>query len=286
MSSRDARLAVFRDGQRRRTLEAARRAVAALHNQDDSRAPAASPSLSGCLAIICTARTGSTYLAEEVERRYRIGPIRESLSIPQLAQRAARKGLASPEAALRETVAVASASAAGWFGFKADARALLLGESLGFIDTYFPGMEFVWLLRRSLVDQAVSAAKAKLTGRWHSTQAVQRPVSASDYPHDLIAAGAASICRGVDMLSQYLAATGKTVARLYYEDFCTGDFTAVEAAIDRLGVPRRPVIEDKVRRELTKIGDDINAEWSRRFRCDASAQTVRLIERYERLYLD
>lgn len=37
----------------------------------------------GTLAILCTSRSESTLLSREIERRYRVGEIRESLNPPQ-----------------------------------------------------------------------------------------------------------------------------------------------------------------------------------------------------------
>ena len=100
----------------------------------------------------------------ELERRFNIGAIHEALNPPQITAFAARRGLSTPEAALKEAVRE-RLSASGWFGFKAGARAMALGEHLGLLDQYWTRTTFILLLRRDVVAQAVSIARAKLSGQ-------------------------------------------------------------------------------------------------------------------------
>lgn len=242
------------------------------------------PELQGCLAITFTSRTGSTFLAMELERRFDIGPIREALNPPQITNFAARRGLSSPEAALKGAVRE-RASASGWFGFKAGARAMALGERLGLIDRYWSRTTFILLLRKDVIAQAVSIARAKLSGQYHSTQAPSRPVGSSDYSYELIDQSLNSIWRGVNLLAEYHRNAGSEFRSLFYEDFAGGDFESVVEAVAARGVPLRPSALPQPRKEMTKLGDGINLEWAQRFRSEASPKVERVLEQYQGRFL-
>jgi hypothetical protein len=210
-----------------------------------------------------------------------LGQIGESLNPPQLQSRAQRVGLTSPGAALRHTVQ--SLGEGGWFGFKAGATTMILGERLGFVGAYLSRMRFVVLHRRDLIAQAVSAAKANFTGRFHSTQPEERKATDADYDRATILKKMATMLKAMQAHDARARAGGRPWHKLFYEDFAGGDFTSVETACDALGLPRRPQIETGEHRTLTKIGDDVNDAWCERFRAERDTRTDRILERYDAL---
>jgi LPS sulfotransferase NodH len=171
----------------------------------------------------------------------------------------------------------------GWFAFKAGATTMILGERLGFVPSYFPRMRFVVLYRRDLVAQAVSAAKANFTGRFHSTQAEEREATQADYDRATILKKMATMLKAMLAHDARARAGGRPWRKLFYEDFAHGDFACVEAACDALGLPRRPQIETGEHRTVTKIGDDVNEAWCRRFQAERDARADRILERYDQL---
>src|SRR5262245_53906273 len=147
MSSSKDRCSVFKPGHIQQVIEGVRRAFADI-TEDESVSDEGVrwPELKGCLAITTLPRTGGTYLSQELERRFQIGPVREALNTPQIAVFARRLGTRSPSTTLKIVVG-RSIDACGWFGFKASPSALLLGEHIGFIDRYWSEMNFMFLLR-------------------------------------------------------------------------------------------------------------------------------------------
>jgi LPS sulfotransferase NodH len=239
------------------------------------------PELEGCLGILFTSRSGSTYLSREIESRYRIGQIGETLNPPQLRSRALKAGLVSPALALRHSVRTLGEG--GWFGFKAGPAALAGAEHCGFVDNYLPRMKFILLFRRDIVAQAVSSAKAQLTGRFHSTQEADRQASADDYAYDTIFRKTKTILKGMRVLQKYARLSGRPVRSIFYEDFREGDFTTVAAACDAFEIPLRPQPKTDDRRAVARIGDEVNKAWCCRFRAECAGEAAEVLEQYRAL---
>lgn len=117
------------------------------------------PELDGCLIILFASRSGSTFLAREIESRYHIGEIGETFNPPQLKAHATRAGLASPAQAYRYTVQKLGEDR--WFGVKAGVMATMLAERAGFVEAYMPKMRVITLFRRDLVAQASRTSKPR-----------------------------------------------------------------------------------------------------------------------------
>jgi LPS sulfotransferase NodH len=239
------------------------------------------PELEGCLGILFTSRSGSTYLCREIESRYRIGQIGETLNPPQLRSRASKAGLASPASALRHSVRTLGED--GWFGFKTGTAALAGAEHCGFVENYLPRMKFILLFRRDIVAQAVSSAKAQFTGRFHSTQEAERQASSDDYAYDTIFKKTKTILKGMRVLQKYARLSGRPVRKIFYEDFREGDFATVAEACDAFEIPLRPQPKADDRRAVARIGDAVNADWCRRFRAECDGEATKVLEQYEAL---
>lgn len=239
------------------------------------------PELEGCLGILFTPRSGSTYLSREIESRYRAGQIGESLNPPQLRARALKAGLVSPASALRHSVRALGEN--GWFGFKTGPAALAGAERCGFVENYLPQTKFILLFRRDIVAQAVSGAKAQVTGQFHSTQEADRPVSAGDYAYDAIFRKTKTILKGMRALRNYARQSGRPFRTIFYEDFREGDFATAIAACDAFEMPLRPQPKSDDRRAVTRIGDDVNEEWCRRYRTECAGEAAEVLEQYELL---
>jgi LPS sulfotransferase NodH len=239
------------------------------------------PELEGCLGILFTSRSGSTYLSREIESRYRVGQIGETLNPPQLRSRALKAGLVSPALALRHSVRTLGED--GWFGFKTGTAALAGAEHCGFVENYLPRMKFILLFRRDIVAQAVSSAKAQFTGRFHSTQEAERPATSDDYAYDTIFKKTKTILKGMRALRNYARRSGRPVRTIFYEDFREGDFATVAEACDAFEIPLRPQPKADDRRAVARIGDEVNKAWCCRFRAECNGEAEEVLEQYRTL---
>ena len=230
------------------------------------------PALEGVLCILFTSRSGSTFLAEEIGRRYAIGKIRESFNLPIV-----KEGGDTPAEGMRTLVD--RFREGPWFGAKAGRPGLVIAERCGFFDEYLGRTSFILLLRRDLVAQSVSMVKAKITSRFHFAQAEKSVARSGDYSYDRIAQGINIYSRGVGRIVAFARATGRPVRTLAYEDFANGDFRAVEAICGEFGIPQRVEGSPYDGRQIEKIGDSINEEWCSRFRKDMDKKTRRQLDR-------
>ncbi len=221
------------------------------------------PNLEGVLVVLFTARSGSTFLTRELEFVYDIGVVGETLNPEQAKGHPLDKVLRKRRGA--------------WFGCKAGVPGVIAGETYGFFDMYTESSCFLRLVRRDVVDQAISFCKAEQTGQWHAHNASDGRAA---YDAQEIAKAIAKIVAGVDQLRRYAEFSGRPCGTVFYEDFAEGDFTSVLAACDALGVPRRPPDAAVEHRSVERMSDDTNIEWRTRFLEDMDPRTRSLIERY------
>ncbi len=246
------RLKVFRDAQ----VETVRLRVGPMR-------VAPWPELDGCLVVLFTSRSGSTFLARELEGAFDIGLMRESFNPKQI------KGHAAADIIKKRRGA--------WFALKAGMFGVIAGELYGFFDAYLDKTVFILLVRRDIVAQAVSLEKAEQTEQWHSTDAPRR---LAQYNSAKIAGAISRIAAGVEQLRLYAERSEQPWRTLIYEDFSGRDFTPALAACDALGAPRRDAGSGFVKQPVERIGDAVNEEWAARFRDEMDPATSERIERY------
>lgn len=203
-----------------------------------------------------SSRSGSTFICREIERRYRVGRVREAFNPNRLNT----EGLN-----LR----------GGWFAFKAGVHGFIVAEKLGFFDAYLSQTHFLLLYRRDVVAQAVSAVKAKQQGVWHSI-AKQAP-NVVEYDGGKIGQTVKAIVESMEVLRELIQRTGRPCSVIHYED-CLEDFGTVEAACDRYGAPRHA--EPAMVEQVEKLGDEVNEDWVRRFNLDMDSPMRTLIAGY------
>lgn len=115
------------------------------------------PDIGGCLGVLFTSRSGSSYLARELAIRYDIGRMEECLN-PHLV-----RGIPAAK--------VVASFAGRWFSLKLGIPGIISAELLGVMDRYLQQTSFILLRRRDIIAQAVSLVKANQTAQWHSTKA-------------------------------------------------------------------------------------------------------------------
>jgi LPS sulfotransferase NodH len=221
------------------------------------------PEVEACLVVLFTARSGSTFLSRELEIAFEVGKMGETLNPSKQKKRTLQKVIAKRKGS--------------WFSAKAGVPGVVSGEFCGFFDTYLDKISFMRLMRRDIVAQAVSTAKALQTRAWH---AHITPVAEAQYDTAVIADALVKIDRNVMLLRQYAQLTGRPCLPLIYEDFAYGDLTPALATGDALGVPRHKSEEGVVARPVQKMGDATNDAWIARFNEEMDSASRECIARY------
>lgn len=222
------------------------------------------PKIDGCLVVLFTARSGSTYLTRELELAFAIGRMEEALNPVHLEALTAQD--------------IVRARQDGWFGFKAGLKGIIAAELTGFFAAYLKQTSFIRLMRRDIVAQSVSLAKAQQTRQWHATN---EPTQAAAYDAEWIGKAVKKIAAGVEQLKLYADECGRPSRCVFYEDFATGNMRSPLATGDSLRIPRRAAGDVISPRPVEKMGDEVNDEWRARFETDMSGKTRRIIERYQ-----
>ncbi len=222
------------------------------------------PEIDGCLTALFTARSGSTLLCRQLETLFEVGEMGEKLNLAKLKKRSAQTAIAARKEA--------------WFSFKCGVPALIGAELLGFFDAYLHKTVFVHLVRRDIVAQAVSRAKAAQTGQWHADRKTPgNPV----YDAARIAASVMSIAAQLEQMKLYVESIGRPHTRVLYEDIATNGLSAAKTAGELLGLPKRELEnEGELLRPVEKMGDAVNDAWKERFLDDIDASTARIVEDY------
>jgi hypothetical protein len=221
------------------------------------------PHLDGCLGVLFTSRTGSSYLARQLATRFKIGQMEESLN-PHLVE-----GLAPAD--------IIRAYADGWFSFKLGVPGIISAELCGTMEQYVDVTYFIFLLRRDIVAQAVSLVKANQTGQWHS---INTPTGEPVYDATKLATTIRVIANAVASLRTYIAQTERPWRKLFYEDFEHGDFSRAEAFCDEFKIPRMEPGRGPKLATLHRTSDAVNESWRARFREDVDEKTSEIIEAY------
>ncbi len=223
------------------------------------------PEVDGVLALLFTPRCGSTYLTRELSRRYDIGRVGESLNPPRL------KG--------RTGADVVAACKGAWWGVKLGGQAIIAAELTGVIDRYQDKMTLVFLLRRDIVAQAVSLAKARQMQRFHSTS--RGNDAELRYEPEKIGAAVRAIVQTTASYHKLLDMLDRPVHRFHYEDSADGNLGRLEALCDGLGIPRVATRKGRNYAELRPIRNSVNGDWAERFRAEMPRTVAAAIERYQ-----
>jgi LPS sulfotransferase NodH len=221
------------------------------------------PDVEACLLVLFTARSGSTFLTRELEIAFDVGKMGETLNPPKVKKRSLQKAIPKLKGA--------------WFSAKAGVPGVVSGELCGFFDHYMPKTSFIRLMRKDIVAQAVSTAKALQTRAWH---AINTPVAEAEYDGAIIADAVVKIERNVAQLRQYAGLTGRPCLPLIYENFANGDLTPALDVGDALGVPRHRSEEGVVARPVQRVGDATNEAWIARFTGEMESGVRDCIARY------
>lgn len=124
-----------------------------------------------------------------------------------------------------------------------------------------PNLKFIWLQRRDILGQALSAARAIQTGQFRSTIPAATPVS---YDANLIKNRLVMAVKEQARWSLFFARTGIAPLSIYYEDVVANPQAIIERIADLVGLKQRIIIRANLI-ELKVQRDTITEEWRVRF---------------------
>lgn len=155
---------------------------------------------------------------------------------------------------------VSESSPHGWFAFKAGGPGVVSAEQLGFVQAYRDRMYNLLLLREDLVAQAISVMAARMTGQFHPDEnAQQQPVPECDPAKIKQVMG--KIIRIVNALSAYADLLERPRITVVYEDFKSGDYSSIDAALASYGLRKGRDDPAPARRAVTPVKNRFYADW-------------------------
>ena len=124
-----------------------------------------------------------------------------------------------------------------------------------------PNLKFIWLQRRDILGQALSAARGIQTGQFRSTVPANAPPT---YDGNLIKDRLVATVKDQARWSLFFARTGIAPLTIYYEDVAEDPQATVDRIAGLIGLKQRGII----RPDLIKLGvqrDAMTEEWRARF---------------------
>jgi LPS sulfotransferase NodH len=231
--------------------------------------------------LCAVARSGSNLLADGLVQVRRAGRPGQYF-LPQNEERTALDHGINPNAGFASyirAIVPAAASANGIFGFKMmgwylETFLARVRETGGFSDgatpdlemlrRAFPRLEFIQIVRRNKVRQAISKARALQTGLWKIQDGKAAKADAHFDPQ-LIARCLSDIRGEENTWTNFFGRTGVTPFQVEYEELCRDYETTIRSVLDFLKVklPRRIKISSPVTISQT---DATSRQWEERFR--------------------
>jgi len=176
-----------------------------------------------------------------------------------------RRALESPDypddpALQVEQVLTTGRTANGVYGLKMFPNQLERTLPAAAIFDVLPNLHFVRLIRLDVLGQAISWARALMTGQYRGTQTANGPAI---YDGPLISRCLSEIvCANADW-DIYFARRGISPLRLYYEDVEIDGGAAVKAIAKLMNVDDAQPLPSRV--SVTTQRDDLSATWRRAF---------------------
>jgi len=230
--------------------------------------------------LCAVARSGSNLLADGLVQVRRAGRPGQYF-LPQNEARTAHDHGIDPKAnfaAYIRDVVSAMATANGIFGFKVMGWYLekflarirgtgVFGDGatpeLEMLGRAFPHLQFLQILRRNKMRQAISKARALQTGLW-KIQEGKKPVADPQFDPQLIARCLEDVRREDNIWSQFFTRIGVAPFRMEYEELCRDYEASIRAVLDFLQVrlPRRIKITAPITIPQT---DALSDQWEERY---------------------
>lgn len=210
-------------------------------------------------AIIMTGRSGSTFLAQQINNLEKYGNPREFFSESQIKHLKQSTNINDFTQYLEHIVNTNSQN--GYFGFEIDAqRFFWLNELINIKDLIQSkeSIPTIWLTRQDLVSQAYSFATAKSTGVWHkyssnsgdtsSTEASGKNKSIND---ELIWKELILLLKWEQKIEQLFANCNTPPLRITYEQLICDQVTTLARVLIQIGLNL-----DEVKQSLVALNKD------------------------------
>lgn len=141
-------------------------------------------------------------------------------------------------------------------------------ESSSVAGKLFPNAKFIYLIRKNIVAQAISAQKAKTSGLWHKRANGSLMGSAQTATPQYDKASILNIIRGLVRDQQdwelFFLLHKINPLRITYEELCENPYRVLEDVISFLGV--EPAVSPKsITVPTMRLADDTNRQWEERF---------------------
>ena len=124
-----------------------------------------------------------------------------------------------------------------------------------------PNLKFVWLQRRDVLGQALSAARGIQTGQFRSTVPAKAPPT---YDANLVKGSLAATVKDQARWALFFARTGIAPLMIYYEDLAENPQAIVDQIAGLIGLGQRAIVRPDLI-ELNVQRDAITEEWRARF---------------------
>jgi len=230
-------------------------------------------------AICATQRSGSNYLCQLLSSTDLLG---RPLDYFNPAGRRAKGWLMypdEPEAQL-DLIRAHGSTPNGIYGFKTFTEHLDRLTAAGWTGR-LPGLQWIYLRRSDLLDQAISLIIAKQTARWRSNALAY---DAPRYDARAIAEEIAAIARDDARWRLYFANHGLRPLELSYEALVVDPQAAAEAVASLMSL-KGPVTIDPTRCDVAVQRNEVNRDWRARFLTERVAVPSVAIARRPRLTL-
>ena len=138
------------------------------------------------------------------------------------------------------------------------------GSDLGVLQSAFPRLEFVQILRRNKLQQAISKARAMQTGLWkiqEGNEARREP----EFDAALISKCLDDVRKDEAVWTEFFAREKVTPFPVLYEDLCANYEGVIRSVLDflKIKLPRDASIAPP---RTIRQSDAVSAEWERRWR--------------------
>jgi LPS sulfotransferase NodH len=230
--------------------------------------------------VVCAiARSGSNLLTDGLHETRRAGRPKQFFLPKYQPEYAARSGLESTDfAAYVREIVPATATSNEVFGFKLmgwylqdflarlrETRAFGGGseaDDLDMLREAFPGLQFVQIVRRNKVRQAISKARAAQTGLW-KIQEGNVASGLAEFDPDLIASCLEDTRREEMIWQRFFERIGIQPYLVEYEDLVVNYAAAIGGVLRflKIRVPRSSLLQPVTIRQ----NDALSQEWEQRF---------------------
>ncbi len=211
--------------------------------------------------IACTARSGSSYLSVAL-RRYGFS-FNEYLNTEGYVKRFADEFDPSLE---KFAGHLAREAEQGVLGLKIPYASLAYLIAMREIPDRIDEWSIVYLIRRNVIQQAISRRIASITQKWTANMAGERAIASADYDFAAILKHAEGIINENSNWERFFLRLGLNPMRVVYEDIIVNEQESLAEIGSHLSRKWQPSINREV--ELKKQGTALNDRWEERFKSD------------------